>query len=153
MFIYIRTCFTYIVFIFIYSFIHHLNIFYRDTLNMDVYEVTLINLDVLSKVQAYERVNTTLPLFKIHITNSYIPSWFVRWWSSQSRNCDISRIQHLYQTAIYLMELEDERKETIQKYVSSSIKGLKQIKMTYENDSTIIAQIDMILHQIHTYID
>ena len=119
---------------------------------MDVYEVTLINLDVLSKVQAYERINTTLPLFKIHCTTSYIPSWFSRWWSSQSRNCDISRIQHLFQTAVSLMELEDERKETIKKYVRESVKGLKQVKITYEHDSTIIAQIDMILHQIESYI-
>lgn len=50
------------------------------------------------------------------------------------------------------MELEDERKDTIKKYVHASVKGLKQIKITYEHDSTIIAQIDMILHQIENYI-
>lgn len=117
---------------------------------MDNFENTLINLRVIHSLQCHERLDTTQPLFKVHQQLAWVPTWFKRWWAAQTRRTDISRIQTLYQQAIHFIETEHRDKDRILEYVRTSVSGLQNLKTTYEQDSTAMAQIDVIIDNINT---
>jgi len=118
---------------------------------MDVFENTLINLRVLQSLQCHNRLDTTQTLFKIHVTMSWIPAWAKRWWAAQTRSTDIARIQTLYQDAVKFIEQQHEHSDRLRDYMQESLKGLENLKMTYETDPTIVARIDVILDSVtHT---
>ena len=108
----------------------------------------LINLKVLESLKSHVRLDTTESLFRIHATHSWVPSWAKRWWSTQSRVTDISRIQNLYSKAIKLVVDVHPDSERIQKYLSNSIQGLKNLKITYANDVTTAALLDVIVDNV-----
>jgi hypothetical protein len=108
----------------------------------------LINLKVLESLKSHVRLDTTESLFRIHATHSWVPSWAKRWWSTQSRVTDISRIQNLYSKAIKGVVDGHPDSERIQKYLSNSIQGLKNLKITYANDVTTAALLDVIVDNI-----
>lgn len=115
---------------------------------MDVVENTLINLRVIKSLQCHDRLDTTDPLFKIHTTHNWIPTWMKRWWAAQTRRTDISRVHTLYQQAAHFISVNHREKERIADYLRSSRSGLVNLKTTYENDPTVLAQIDVILDKI-----
>lgn len=117
---------------------------------MDNFENTLINLRVVHSLQCHERLDTTQPLFKIHQPLSWVPTWLKRWWAAQTRRTDISRIQTLYQQAIHFVETEHKDKNRILEYIRDSVGGLQNLKTTYEQDSTAVAQIDVIIDNVNT---
>jgi hypothetical protein len=116
---------------------------------MYTFETTLINLRVLSSLESHYRLDTTETLFKIHQAANWIPVWMKRWWASQNRQTDISRIQSLYQKAIEFLKEPDEAKSArMSQYVSDSKNGLQNLKTTYTNDKTMAALIDVILDSV-----
>lgn len=115
---------------------------------MDVVENTLINLRVIQSLQCHDRLDTTAPLFKIHTTHHWIPTWMKRWWASQTRRTDISRVHTLYQQATHYIDVNHKENERIADYMRWSRSGLTNLKTTYENDPTVLAQIDVILDKI-----
>lgn len=112
---------------------------------MDEFEKTLINLRVLQSLQCHNRLDTTQPLFKIHTTSEWVPSWVRRWWAQQSRSTDLSRIQSLYNDAIAMLNADHPQSERLRLYLSDSRKGLESLVTTYRNDPTIVARIEVIL--------
>lgn len=116
---------------------------------MNTFETTLINLRVLSSLESHYRLDTTESLFKIHQAANWIPVWMKRWWASQNRQTDISRIQSLYQKAIeFLKENHEARATRMLQYVNDSKTGLQNLKTTYTNDKTMVALIDVILDSV-----
>jgi cation transport regulator ChaC len=116
---------------------------------MDVFENTLINLRVLQSLQCHNRLDTTQTLFKIHTPLTWIPAWAKRWWAAQTRSTDIARIQTLYNDAVKFIEQQHEHSGRLREYLKESLKGLENLKMTYENDPTIVARIDVILDSVN----
>lgn len=115
---------------------------------MNELENMLINLKVLKSLNTNVRLDTTEDLFKVHSTANWVPSWVKRWWASQSRLTDITRIQTLYQDAQRHVANEHPQAERIKTYLISSQKGLKNLKTTYRNDPTIAALIEVIIDSI-----
>lgn len=115
---------------------------------MDNFENTLINLRVVHSLQCHERLDTTQPLFKIHQPAAWVPVWLKRWWASQTRRTDISRIHTLYQQSIHFVKTDHEQAMRVLEYVRDSTNGLKNLKTTYEQDSTVVAQVDVILDNV-----
>lgn len=116
---------------------------------MDVFENTLINLRVLQSLQCHNRLDTTQSLFKIHTPLQWIPAWAKRWWAAQTRSTDIARIQTLYNDAIKYISQQHEQSDRLRDYLKESLKGLENLKTTYENDPTIVARIDVILDSVN----
>ena len=116
---------------------------------MDNFENTLVNLRVIHSLQCHERLDTTQPLFKIHQPLSWIPIWAKRWWAAQTRRTDISRIHTLYQLSIHFVRTNHEQSMRIIEYIRNSRNGLKNLKTTYEQDSTVVAQIDVIIDNVN----
>ena len=116
---------------------------------MDVFENTLINLRVLQSLQCHNRLDTTQTLFKIHTPLHWIPAWAKRWWAAQTRSTDIARIQTVYHDAVKFIEQHHEHSGRLREYLKDSLKGLDNLKTTYENDPTIVARIDVILDSVN----
>lgn len=115
-----------------------------------LYESTLINLRILRSLEPGFRLDTSKKLFRVHKKrNQMVPTWFARWWNSQDRLSDISRIQLLYhQSQQCIQNSEGKVKERMAEYVRESIEGLKNLQTTYRTDLTMFALIDVILDQI-----
>ena len=116
---------------------------------MDVLENTLINLRVLQSLQCHNRLDTTQTLFKIHTPLHWIPAWVKRWWAAQTRSTDIARIQTVYHDALKFITQQHEHSGRLREYLKDSLKGLDNLKTTYENDPTIVARIDVILDSVN----
>jgi len=108
----------------------------------------LINLKVLESLKSHVRLDTTETLFRIHAPSSWIPAWAKRWWSVQSRVTDISRIQNLYTRAMKGVTDKHHDSERIKIYLTKSIQGLKNLKITYANDVTTSALLDVIIDNV-----
>lgn len=117
--------------------------------SMDVFENTLINLRVLQSLQCHNRIDTTQTLFQIHTPMQWFPSWAKRWWASQSRSTDISRIQGLYTEALGFINAGHPHSVRLREYLDESRRGLENLKTTYTNDPTIVARIDVILDSVN----
>lgn len=116
---------------------------------MNIFETTLINLRVLQSLECHSRLDTTERLFKIHTSSQWVPIFLKRWWASQNRQTDISRIQSLYQQAIQCIADESNSESgRMTTYVCGSKRGLKNLQTTYANDKTMVALIDVILDSI-----
>lgn len=115
-----------------------------------LYETTLINLRILRSLEPGFRLDTTQRLFRVHQKRSQlVPTWFQRWWSSQDRRSDVSRIQLLYHQAHQCTESTDgPSKKRMTEYIRESVEGLKNLQTTYRTDLTMTALIDVILDQI-----
>jgi|TARA_B110001452_G_scaffold92137_1_gene75972 hypothetical protein len=118
--------------------------------NMALYETTLINLRILRSLEPGFRLDTTQRLFQVHQKRSQlVPTWFTRWWSSQDRRSDVSRIQLLFHQAHQCSEnTEGASKKRMIEYIRDSVEGLKNLQTTYRTDLTMTALIDVILDQI-----
>lgn len=110
---------------------------------------TIINFKIISKLQPHMRLDTSSTLYKIYDTRGIIPVWAVRWWSGYNRKQDISRLSTLYEKAI---EFIKSNKEIIQmkEAMKSSIPGLENLKVTYEEDLTIVSNLEYIIESIKT---
>tara|TARA_B100001778_G_C18469499_1_gene575100 strand:+ start:338 stop:712 length:375 start_codon:yes stop_codon:yes gene_type:complete len=120
---------------------------------MDIFDNILINLRVLQSLQCHNRLDTTETLFKIHTPLQWIPTWLKRWWASQTRTTDISRIQTLYQNAA--RHLDDGHPDSVRlrEYIKDSRQGLENLRTTYAQDSTAAAKLDVILDSVSHILD
>jgi hypothetical protein len=120
---------------------------------MDIFDNILINLRVLQSLQCHNRLDTTETLFKIHTPLQWIPTWLKRWWASQTRTTDISRIQTLYQNAA--RHLDDRHPDSVRlrEYIKDSRQGLENLRTTYAQDSTAAAKLDVILDSVSHILD
>lgn len=120
---------------------------------MDTLETILINLRVLQSLQSHDRLDTTETLFRIHTTAAWVPVWLKRWWAAQTRITDISRVQTLYtEAAEYIRDGHDDA-QRVKSYVSESRRGLTNMKITYRQDPTVSALLDVILDSVNQISD
>jgi hypothetical protein len=119
------------------------------------------NLKILSRVHRYERISTRSSIIRIETSN--ILQSINRWWYSENRCKNIDIIECLLNEAFdYITQLIKSYKtkkrvnvwkllSKINKELSEVLKGLKNLRCTYETDSVIIARIDVLLEKIAEY--
>ena len=108
---------------------------------------TIINFKIISKLQPHMRLDTSSTLYKIYDTRGYIPIWAVRWWAGYNRKQDISRLSTLYEKAIEFIK-SNEKIIQMKDAMTSSISGLENLKITYEEDLTIVSNLEYIIESI-----
>lgn len=116
----------------------------------------LLNLKVISKLRAHDRLDTSQAVFRIHGSSYLIPLWVVRWWTRGSREHDVSRLESLYKSATEYIndeETEDNRRTQILTAMEQSTTGLRNICTTYDNDATIQARIEVIIDNAEQLIE
>lgn len=109
-------------------------------------EAIIVNLKVLHKLEPYQKLNTKLKHFTIS-TLGWVPDWARRWYFSQSRESDYQRLQDLYKCTFKLLEKKTNR--YILPDLRNSMKGLINLKKTYEGDITFSARMDYLMDSIH----
>jgi len=115
---------------------------------MELSETIMINLKVMTQLEPYVKLDTSKSLFRAYSTNHYTPSWLRRWWFGSSRIVDMSKVHQLYQNAIELIYTEHHDLDRIKEDLLASVKGIKNLKITYQDDTTISSQLDVILGNI-----
>ena len=111
-------------------------------------ESVIVNLKVLSSLDAYQKLNTKSKHFTI-TQFAYIPEFLVRWYLRQNRDSDYQRLMDLYDIAFKIFK-ED---TTIENDLRNSIKGLNNLKKTYEPDITFNARMDYLIDRIKSMLN
>ena len=123
--------------------------------NNDYIKTKIINMKVISKLQPHVRLDTSQTLFKIYQPSAYMPVWVQRWWAVHNRKTDIARVTLLYEQVLLVaengVELDDDKIQ-LRKALKESIKGLNNLKITYEEDITCASSIEYIIERISPYI-
>ena len=91
-----------------------------------------INLKVISQINEGDKLFVSQNLLQIDRSQRGIANASVRWYNNESRQ----------QTMIQL------NKKLIAQNLDQSIKGLIELKKTYTDDPTIVAQIDVLMEEI-----
>lgn len=107
-----------------------------------------LNLKIISKLRAHDRLDTSQTVFRIHSSTYFIPLWVIRWWTRGSREHDVARIETLYKEAsefISNMEFDDGERSQILVAMEQSITGLRNICTTYDSDATIQSRVEVII--------
>mgnify|MGYP001404687668 CR=1 FL=1 len=105
-------------------------------------ETLSVNLSILSKLEISEKLDTKKSLFQIH-GNSFIPEFILRFIMGSSRHSDFARIRSLYSQAI--SHIEDPR---MADHIEASLKGLRNLRITYQEDTTLLSRIDCLIQQV-----
>jgi hypothetical protein len=108
---------------------------------------TIINLKIISKLQPHMRLDTSSTLYRIYDARGIIPIWAIRWWAGYNRKQDISRLSTLYEKAIEIARTNNQLVQ-LSDAVKNSISGLENLKVTYEDDLTIVSNLEYIVELI-----
>ncbi len=114
---------------------------------MELSEILMINLKVVSHLDPHIKLDTTGTLYKAY-SQYLVPTWTVRWWQGRNRMVDITKIHQLYINSIELIETGHKDSERIKEDMCASVKGLKNLKMTYQDDITVTSQLEVILGKV-----
>ena len=117
-------------------------------------DTTLVNLKVISKLEPSVKLETDGILFQ-QIEWSIFPEWARRWWYGQSRYTTLNKIKQLYKNSFALVNnntLEKTSRDRVFEALYESIDGLVKLKQTYASDSTITAQLDVIVEDVNELI-
>lgn len=113
-----------------------------------------VNLKIIARLEAFQRINTRASLFKIspiEQPNNYLgllsPQWLQRWWSGSSRESDFSRIRDLYVLAFERLD-EGHDTQNLRNHLDNSMKGLINLKKTYETDMTLICRLETLQERV-----
>ena len=122
--------------------------------NNDELKTKIINMKVISKLQPHVRLDTSQVLFKIYQPSTYMPVWIQRWWAVHNRKTDIARVTLLYEQVLDWADkgVEDDDKVQLKSALKDSIKGLNNLKITYEEDITCASSIEYIIERVSPYI-
>ena len=102
----------------------------------------------MTHLEPHVKLDTSKSLFRAYSTNYYTPAWLSRWWSGSSRTVDMSKVHQLYQNAIELVDSEHPDLERIKEDLQASVKGIRNLRITYEDDITVSSQLEVILGNI-----
>ena len=107
-----------------------------------------LNLKIVSKLRAHDRLDTSQTIFRIHSSTYFIPLFLIRWWTRGNREHDVARIETLYKEAadfVHADETDEGERSQILSAMEQSISGLRNICTTYDNDATIQSRVEVII--------
>lgn len=110
-----------------------------------------INLKVLSQLPAFAKLNTFHELFYIEKPTFYNPIGLWRMLRGDNRQLTIKRIDGLIEKAeLVIKSFQNTAIENnLKDHLKESIKGINNLKKTYEEDPTTIAALERLLDKIN----
>lgn len=116
------------------------------------------SLKVISKVNQHERLSTTSEVVRIDGTQSWTQT-LRRWYNGETRDLNLNTVTRIIDNAFsqlnlyYAKESELTNPEKIyliglKQDLAKTIDGLNNLKITYEDDSVIVARIEMLIERI-----
>jgi len=135
--------------------------------NLPDIKQVFINLKIISNIREYDKLITIFDEKHIEIDNPGYWQFMRRWWNGRSRQNTISFLKDvIYADAFKIidMTLENEMREKpvenffhesnhtiLQKFLhelKNSMKGLQNLKITYNYDVSFKSQLDVIIEEI-----
>lgn len=122
-------------------------------------ERLLINLKIISQIQPYQKINAKSEFISIEYYHWL--SSISRWLRTDDRHICLKRLSEItVECKTVLKNLRHEKsnidhekiEKRIQKGMHESIKGLMNLKKTYENDTTTLAYLDIIIENIKEFL-
>jgi hypothetical protein len=114
---------------------------------MLTYEEIVVNLKILEKIEKYQKLNTQDKFLNIE-TKSIVPEAIRRWRRGDDRNNAILQIQASVTNGVDLMT----QHPALKKYLSNSVQGIENLKITYSGCSQTCARLDTIIDKIREVI-
>lgn len=130
-----------------------------------------INLKIISNIKEYDKLITSDDK-QIEIDNASYLQFMRRWWNGRNRNSTLNYLKDfVYRDAFKVIDntLQNELREKqdvnyfhesnhniLQKFLlelKNSIKGLQNLKITYNNDVSFKSQLDVIIEEIEFRIE
>lgn len=113
-------------------------------------ERLLINLHILGQLQPFQRVNAKAELLGIE-TYSLFNS-MARWMRSDDRSIALRRISEIIAESKKIINTSESEhlKLRVQKSCFHALRGLENLKQTYDNDITIVAHLHILTENIMT---
>lgn len=145
-----------------------------DELNMRDMTVDemLVNLKIISRISKTNKLNTQDDLLKID-DNNWLFQGLNRWYNHNSRQETMNKINHILRDVFAFIDktlanelsfnatvnvgengvclLHEDNSELLQRFLinlCNAIKGLDNLKMTYQHDEAIVSQIDVMIENI-----
>tara|TARA_B110000285_G_scaffold170631_1_gene190995 strand:- start:14 stop:502 length:489 start_codon:yes stop_codon:yes gene_type:complete len=143
--------------------------------NLNLTEVCLLNLKIISKLEENEKLITKDTILKID--KPYILQGIKRWIANEKREITILRLNEIYKKSFDITDelldneknndnnniinndnniLEDSNSQIFQKFIiefTNSLTGINNLKKTYATDVPIISQLDMISNKLNTRLE
>lgn len=132
----------------------------------------IVNLKIISRISKSDKLNTTDDVLKID-DNNWLIQGLQRWYNKNSRNETVARISTIMRHVFDFIDkilvneinytntpnasndaiklLHEDNSELIQRFLinlNNSIKGLDNLKITYQDDESIVSQIDVMIENI-----
>ncbi len=117
-------------------------------------EKLLINLRVISQIQPYQKINAKSEFLSIEYYN-----WFAslaRWVRTDDRQTCLKRLNEIITESKNILNNQCIKKEyetRIKTSLKNCIKGLDNLKKTYEDDITTISYLELLIENITEFID
>ena len=113
-----------------------------------------INLRVISQLNEGDKLLVKKNLMKIDRSHGGVLNAVTRWWNEEGRSQTIIRINELIRNAFE--EIGNQKNicltptstESIKENLARCINGLKELRKTYSEDPTMVAQLDVIIEEI-----
>ena len=103
-----------------------------------------INLKIISQINEGDKLFVTQNLLQIDRSQRGIANASVRWYNNESRQQTMIQLNKIIRKAFDFMRGD----ELIAQNLDSSIKGLIELRKTYIDDPTVVAQIDVLMEEI-----
>jgi hypothetical protein len=128
---------------------------------MNNYELTLLNLKIISKIPKNGKIARDSTGIIIEFNNIPLLTSLKRFYYGDSRKKAIHDINNIINNAIDIVEqkkilCDNEnglKVNTIIFHLEKCIIGLNNLKVTYINDITMSSKIDILITKIHNYIE
>lgn len=116
-------------------------------------EKLLINLRVISQIQPYQKINAKSEFLSIEYYN-WLAS-LARWVRTDDRQTCLKRLNEIITESKNILNNQGIKKEyetRIKTSLKNCIKGLDNLKKTYEDDITTISYLELLIENITEFI-
>ena len=110
----------------------------------------LINLKVVAKLKVGDKLSTRLHRFSID-EPSYSPKFILRWLNQESRFQTMDSLDSLISSCVNQNGLSDGESRILAEQLHKAGIGIKNLATTYNDDTTIVASIELIIEKINAF--
>ena len=105
-----------------------------------------INLKVIGQINEGDKLFVSQNLLQIDRSQRGIANASVRWYNNESRQQTMIQLNKIIRKAFQHMRTD----KLISQNLETSLKGLIELKKTYIDDPTVVAQIDVLMEEIRS---
>jgi hypothetical protein len=111
------------------------------------------NLKVVSRVRAGQKLNTRYHHYSIEEYGYLSYKSLLRWANGESRDQTVDALTQLVESCVEQHGMKEDEKKRLLFQLNDASVGIKNLSITYKDDSTTCAGLEYILEMIKRFID